>query len=140
MINSTHTVLPTASTTSMSSVWMHTGGILCLIIFGLLLLLWYLRRSGGISGKKNGRNALLNIKFSQSLGPRERLVLVEVGNQWLLLGVTAEKISCLSAIDTKKRSKKILRLLINRSPVARWLTCFQTVLANSLRGRYGKSQ
>lgn len=138
MINSTHTVLPTASTTSMSSVWMHTGGILCLIIFGLLLLLWYLRRSGGISGKKNGRNALLNIKFSQSLGPRERLVLVEVGNQWLLLGVTAENISCLSAIDKKTVEENFAAedQLQSRTSL---VDCFQTVLANSLRGRYGKS-
>ncbi|RZM85167.1 flagellar biosynthetic protein FliO [Escherichia sp. E10V10] len=139
MINSTHTVLPTASTTSMSSVWMHTGGILCLIIFGLLLLLWYLRRSGGISGKKNGRNALLNIKFSQSLGPRERLVLVEVGNQWLLLGVTAEKISCLSAID-KKTVEENFAAVDQPQSRSSLVDCFQTVLANSLRGRYGKSQ
>ncbi|TGB97339.1 flagellar biosynthetic protein FliO [Escherichia sp. E2748] len=139
MINSTHTVLPTASTTSMSSVWMHTGGILCLIIFGLLLLLWYLRRSGGISGKKNGRNALLNIKFSQSLGPRERLVLVEVGNQWLLLGVTAENISCLSAID-KKTVEENFAAVDQPQSRSSLVDCFQTVLANSLRGRYGKSQ
>lgn len=138
MINSTHTVLPTASTTSMSSVWMHTGGILCLIIFGLLLLLWYLRRSGGISGKKNGRNALLNIKFSQSLGPRERLVLVEVGNQWLLLGVTAENISCLSAID-KKTVEENFAAVDQPQSRSSLVDCFQTVLANSLRGRYGKS-
>lgn len=139
MITSTHTVLPTASTTSMSSVWMHTGGILFLIIFGLLLLLWYLRRSGGIAGQKNGRNALLNIKFSQSLGPRERLVLVEVGNQWLLLGVTAENISCLSAID-KKTVEENLSIEGQQPPRTSLVDCFQIVLANSLRGRYGKSQ
>ncbi|EFH7844095.1 flagellar biosynthetic protein FliO [Escherichia coli] len=139
MINSTHTVLPTAPTTSMSSVWMHTGGILCLIIFGLLLLLWYLRRSGNIAGRKNGRNALLNIKFSQSLGPRERLVLVEVGNQWLLLGVTAENISCLSAID-KKTVEENFAAVDQQQPRTSLVDCFQTVLANSLRGRYGKSQ
>lgn len=139
MINSTHTVLPTASTTSMSSVWMHTGGILCLIIFGLLLLLWYLRRSGGISGKKNGRNALLNIKFSQSLGPRERLVLVEVGNQWLLLGVTAENISCLSTID-KKTVEENFAAVDQPQSRSSLVDCFQTVLANSLRGRYGNQQ
>lgn len=139
MINSTHTVLPTASTTSMSSVWIHTGGILCLIIFGLLLLLWYLRRSGGISGKKNGRNALLNIKFSQSLGPRERLVLVEVGSQWLLLGVTAENISCLSAIDKKTVEENFAAVDQPQSRTS-LVDCFQTVLANSLRGRYGNQQ
>lgn len=139
MINSTHTVLPTASTTSMSSVWMHTGGILCLIIFGLLFLLWYLRRSGGISGKKNGRNALLNIKFSQSLGPRERLILVEVGNQWLLLGVTAENISCLSAID-KKTVEENFAAVDQPQSRSSLVDCFQTVLANSLRGRYGNQQ
>ena len=38
----------------------------------------------------------MTLVATHSLGPRERLVLVDVGDQRLVLGVTASQITCLA--------------------------------------------
>lgn len=68
-------------------------------IFPLLVVLaligvvaWLLQR---FCGQVIGRNALLTIHAAISVGRRERVVLVEVAGQWLVLGVTPGTISAL---------------------------------------------
>ncbi|MBD2816208.1 flagellar biosynthetic protein FliO [Xenorhabdus sp. Flor] len=66
------------------------GGILLLIFF----MTWLIRRLG-LSPVKNKNHRLLNVKASCSLGPKERIVVVEIEDSWLVLGVTSQQINVL---------------------------------------------
>jgi flagellar protein FliO/FliZ len=68
-----------------------------LLALGLVLalipaLVWLLRRFGAAPSAAVGA-AALKVVAQLPLGPRERLVVVEAGGRWLLLGVTAGAIS-----------------------------------------------
>ncbi len=68
-----------------------------LLALGLVLalipaLLWLLRRFGNGSPTAPAA-AALKVVTQLPLGPRERLVVVDAGGRWILLGVTAGAIS-----------------------------------------------
>ncbi|MGH8354860.1 MAG: flagellar biosynthetic protein FliO, partial [Pseudomonas sp.] len=73
------------------------GGQLVQLLLGLLLvvgliflLAWLLRRVQQI-GPRGGQ--VIKLLASQALGPRERLLLVQVGGEQILLGITPGRIT-----------------------------------------------
>ena len=69
------------------------------LLLGLLFVLaiivgcaWLIKRMGGISGANTNTIKVLSVT---SVGSRERLALVDVGGQQLLLGVTPQQINTL---------------------------------------------
>src|SRR3954469_23409968 len=54
---------------------------------------WLARRCGFNAARPG---SVVRLVSSQSLGPRERVVVVEIGDQWLVLGVSAGQVSRLS--------------------------------------------
>ncbi|MBP9712240.1 MAG: flagellar biosynthetic protein FliO [Sterolibacterium sp.] len=81
------------------------GGGWLQVIFGLLLVagllaasLYLLKRLAA----PRGAAALLRVISAVSLGPRERVVVVETGETWLVLGVTATHISKLHELPRQK--------------------------------------
>ncbi|MGI9271266.1 MAG: flagellar biosynthetic protein FliO [Woeseiaceae bacterium] len=68
-------------------------GASMLIVIGLVVALGWLytrmRFTGGGSGD------VINIVASRALGPKERIVLVDIANQQLLIGVTTMQIKTL---------------------------------------------
>ena len=81
------------SGTQLLSVLLSLGLIL-LLIFGLG---WFLRRfsQGSVFGQKG-----MKVVASLPLGARERLVLVELGGQQILLGVTPQQVRTLHFFET----------------------------------------
>ncbi|MGU3415890.1 flagellar biosynthetic protein FliO [Enterobacteriaceae bacterium C34A] len=77
------------------SVLMTVGGTLALIVLLMVALAWVARRSG-FARRLNDASGAINVVASKSLGARERLILVDVGEQRLILGVTATQITCLA--------------------------------------------
>ena len=62
-----------------------------LLVIGLIFVLaWLLRRVQQIGPRGN---QVIKLLASQALGPRERLVLVQVGNEQVLLGLSAGRIT-----------------------------------------------
>ena len=57
---------------------------------------WFIKRMGGVQGGNNGAIKIITVL---PLGTRERLALVEVGGQQLLLGITAQQITTLHSFD-----------------------------------------
>ncbi|WOD27360.1 flagellar biosynthetic protein FliO [Alloalcanivorax xenomutans] len=60
-----------------------TAFALLLIVAIILLCAWLLRRLNGLPGQ----GQTLKVVGSRALGPKERLVVVEVEGTWLVLGV-----------------------------------------------------
>ncbi|WP_421510664.1 flagellar biosynthetic protein FliO [Enterobacter sp. JS8-1] len=92
----------TDSLPATGSVLMTVSGALALIILLMVVLAWAVRRSG-LARRLNDAQGNMTLVATQSLGPRERLVLVDVGEQRLVLGVTASQITCL-ATQTRPES------------------------------------
>nr|WP_260407097.1 flagellar biosynthetic protein FliO [Pseudomonas fluvialis] len=67
------------------------------LVVGLIFLLaWLLRRVQQQSGMRG--NGLIRLLASQAIGPRERLLLVQVGTEQVLLGLTPGQISPLHVL------------------------------------------
>lgn len=66
------------------------GGIILLILAGS----WLVKKLG-LSPQNSGKDQLLTVKTSCSLGSKERVVVVEINQEWLVLGVTANSITLL---------------------------------------------
>ncbi len=65
-------------------------GALVLVLVAIGVLAWLLRRMGPVQGVLGGA---LRVQGGVMVGPRERLVLVEVGETWLVVGVAAGQVS-----------------------------------------------
>jgi flagellar protein FliO/FliZ len=84
-------VLPTGSV--LTQVSTALGGVLLLI----LLAGWLFRKLGFAPQARNSK--LLNVRASCQVGQRERVVIVEVDNTWLVLGVTAQQVTPLHTLS-----------------------------------------
>jgi flagellar protein FliO/FliZ len=78
-------------------------GTLFETLFGLLIVLgcivlvaWLLKRTNRFHTSANGQ---LKIIAGLALGARERIVLVQVGEQQLLVGITSQQIQTLHVLD-----------------------------------------
>ena len=119
------TVVPQASSTLSSGV----GGQLLQLVLGLLLvvgliftLAWLMRRvqRAGPAG-----NQVIELVGSRAMGPRDRLVLVQIGNEQVLLGVSPGSITALHVMKepvhvpetqnaTPEFAKRLMEVLGNR--------------------------
>ncbi len=68
---------------------------LVVVIAVLLVCLWLLKRLGAPRGSARG----LKVLGAAPVGPRERVVLVEVGNTVLVLGVASGRVNMLHTVD-----------------------------------------
>ena len=88
---STSTSAPAAPAVPTGSVLTQVGSTLGAILLLILVIGWLVKRLG--FAPKNSRNSILNVRASCSLGARERVVVVEVDNQCLVLGVTSQSVT-----------------------------------------------
>jgi flagellar biosynthetic protein FliO len=72
----------------------QVSGALLGIIALILVVAWVAKRTGLAGGKNSGGNGL-KVSASASLGPRERVVVVNVEDARLVLGVTASQVTLL---------------------------------------------
>ncbi len=93
----------TAAVAAAPAVTSGVAGQLTQLVFGLLLVLglifflaWLLRRvqQAGPAGK----GQVIDIIGSRALGPRDRLMLVQVGNEQILLGLSPGTITALHVL------------------------------------------
>ncbi|WP_166222422.1 flagellar biosynthetic protein FliO [Pseudomonas atagonensis] len=93
----------TAATAAAPVVSSGVAGQLTQLVFGLLLVLglifflaWLLRRvqQAGPAGK----GQVIELIGSRALGPRDRLMLVQVGNEQILLGLSPGTITALHVL------------------------------------------
>lgn len=73
--------------------------ILVLIIALILACAWVFRRLGGVH---TGTSKQLNVVGSIAVGQRERVVIVAVGDTWLVLGVAAGQVTKLHEMPAQE--------------------------------------
>ncbi|GAA4677398.1 hypothetical protein GCM10025794_22160 [Massilia kyonggiensis] len=96
---------PATPSATVPPVTMPAGsstGSLLQTLFALILVLavlgalaWFLKRYGP---KVGGGNANLRVVGSLNLGGRERIVVVEVGNEWIVVGASPGRINALATM------------------------------------------
>ena len=73
---------------------------LILVLICIALVAWLLKRSNSFHTAANGK---MRVIAGLPLGTRERAVLVQLGDEQLLLGVTPQQINLLHKLDTPLR-------------------------------------
>lgn len=125
-----NTVAPVATEKAIVPISMgNIVGALALVLLLIVAVAWVLRRTGIASRVSKGGNHILSVKQTLAIGTRERLVVVEVDDKWLLLGVTQENITHLLTTDKKEEDAA--------TPLT---TGFQASLLNCIRQRAAGSQ
>lgn len=81
--------------------FVNMGAALGLVILLIVAAAWVLRRTGVASRIVRG-SGIVTIKQTQTIGSRERLMVVEVDDKWLLLGVTQQSITCLTTMEKRE--------------------------------------
>lgn len=93
------------------SLFQTTLGLI--IVIGLILLAaWLVRKVGPHMNSQS----IIHVITAASIGPREKVVIVEINDNWLVLGVTNNQVNLLqtlpkgnfSAINTDNSSSKFL--------------------------------
>lgn len=72
-----------------------------LVVIGLILVCGALLKRFGPYRKYGDQS--LDVVASQSLGPRERVVVVEIDDTWLVLGVTSNNVNTLHTMPARER-------------------------------------
>jgi flagellar protein FliO/FliZ len=73
------------------------GTGLILVIAAILVTGWLYKRTQGLRG---GSNEVIRIVASQALGTRERVILLQVADQQLLVGMTSSQVQTLHVFDS----------------------------------------
>ena len=72
------------------------GSSLVAVLFAIVLLGWLYKRSSAFRG---GGKGVINILAAQSLGPKERILVVDVAGEQLVLGMTATSVQTLHVLS-----------------------------------------
>lgn len=87
LAQSTTATLPEAGA-SLFQVFLGLGAVIALLVG----VLWLLKR---LSAPRGAAAGLLRVVAGAAVGPRERVVLVEVGDTWLVVGVAPGQVNAL---------------------------------------------
>lgn len=86
-----------------SGALLQTFGGLLLVIALIAFLAWLIRRTGQFNSTANGE---MKIIAGLSLGSREKAILLQIGQQQILVGVTPQHVQTLHVLETKVETEK----------------------------------
>jgi flagellar protein FliO/FliZ len=75
---------------------LSVGASLIVVVAAIMLCGWLYSRSQGLRVRGGG---VINIIATQPLGPKERILLIEVANKQLIVGMTSTQVSTLHVFD-----------------------------------------
>lgn len=105
------------------------GSALIGVIFMILLLGWIVKRLG--HNKK--RNAYIHVKATHCISPKERIILVEVDKQLLVVGITSHHMTLLHTIDEQRAEKLLSQSISFEKSMDKNL--FKQVLQSALKSK-----
>ncbi|OUR64994.1 flagellar biosynthetic protein FliO [Methylophaga sp. 42_25_T18] len=83
---------------------------LTLVLAIIILLAWLIKRTNRFQATANGE---MKIIAGLPLGPRERAILLQVGEQQILVGVTAQHVQTLHILETPINTEQTKRTPID---------------------------
>lgn len=88
---------------SSSDIWLAFGRTFAMLFFvlAILILAFYLIKKFSEARGIKGKQTLINVLSVHHLSPKEKLVLLNVPGQTLLIGVTPSQISKITKLDQK---------------------------------------
>ena len=101
-----------------AGTYIQTGLALALIVALLIGAAWLARKLSGSKGLGQGS---MKIVGSVALGPRERIVLLEVGDEWLVIGVVPGQIRTLHRLAKGTVMTENIPSALAEKPFAQWL-------------------
>ena len=116
-------MLPTSAYAQANAVSPSTGllqiFLALVVVIGIMLLLaWLVKRVGPIA---NGHKLPVKVIGGISIGNRERVMVIEVADQWLVLGVTAQQINTLASMPKQELPDTDHNAITDTAPFADWL-------------------
>ena len=97
----------TAATPAVATTAPSSAGSLLQVVFGLLVVLgllagalWFLKRMGG---GRFAPGSVVKIVGGVSVGNRERVMVVEVADQWIVIGVAPGQVSTLASMPRQEQ-------------------------------------
>lgn len=94
-----HTAAPVAPPVSTAG-YLFQGIFGLLVVLGLMWAAWWLVRRTGFNRAFSGVN--MRVVGGLSVGNRERVMVVEIGDHWLILGVTPTQINTLATMPRQE--------------------------------------
>ncbi len=91
---------PSEPTRSFAAAGLLQAGFGLAVVIGLIFLFAWVVRRFGLQPSGNGR--LLKVVSSAMVGQRERVVVVEIGDSWLVLGVASGQVRTLHTMPAEK--------------------------------------
>jgi flagellar protein FliO/FliZ len=110
---------PQASTPSAGSGLLQTSLALLFVIGLMLGLAWLTKRFG----PKNfgGGNSNVKLVGSLSVGTRERILVVEVGEQWIVVGASPGRMNALATMPRQESSEAVQQASVPGANFADWI-------------------
>ncbi|SCC03534.1 flagellar protein FliO/FliZ [Gilliamella bombicola] len=103
-------------------------GLMLIVVIGFILLLaWLAKRMGW----KKKTHQWIDVKATYNITPKERIIVVHVDNQLLVVGVTPQQMTLLHTIDEQRT-----QTLFSQSEVSKKLpssNTFQQILQSALK-------
>src|SRR5471032_1583723 len=120
-----------ATPTSSAGSLLQTIFALIFVLALLMGLAWFMKRYGA---KAMGSNARMRVVSSLSLGGRERVVLLEVGDQWIVVGASPGRVNALATLPRQESDLPQLAAAQNGPAAA----SFSEWLKQTIEKRNGK--
>lgn len=100
-----HTATPYLDPATPGSLLANLGGGLVALLVIAACFVWAVRRFKGVNRRLHSASGL-SVISSHSLGQRERLIVVDMQDKRLLLGVTGQQINCVATFDRPEQEEK----------------------------------
>ena len=124
----TNTLSPSSSDLNIYTEIGSSMGLTLIVIIGFILLLgWLAKRMGW----KKTTEQWIDVKATYNINPKERIMVIHVDNQLLVVGVTPQQMTLLHTINEERT-----KVLLSRNGADKNLTkinAFQQILQSALK-------
>jgi flagellar protein FliO/FliZ len=127
-VTNTNTLSPSSSDLNIYTEIGSSMGLTLIVIIGFILLLgWLAKRMGW----KKTTEQWIDVKATYNINPKERIMVIHVDNQLLVVGVTPQQMTLLHTINEERT-----KVLLSQNGADKNLTkinSFQQILQSALK-------
>ncbi|OCG42686.1 flagellar biosynthetic protein FliO [Gilliamella sp. Bif1-4] len=127
-VTNTNTLSPSSSDLNIYTEIGSSMGLTLIVIIGFILLLgWLAKRMGW----KKTTEQWIDVKATYNINPKERIMVIHVDNQLLVVGVTPQQMTLLHTIN-EERTKVLLSQNVADKNLTK-INAFQQILQSALK-------